>query len=85
MSAKREYAWGKVIEWTFFSLSCECKMKLGLREKRIRTDEQFGHGILTPWEMGSHSLPILPSLPLLGNIKPITEINRVEVHFGSIT
>lgn len=57
MSAKREYAWGKVTERTFFSLSWECKMKLGLREKRIRTDEQFRHGIRTMWEMGSHSFP----------------------------
>lgn len=60
-------------------------MKLGLREKRIRTDEQFKHGILSIWEIGTQTLPILPSLPLLGNLKPITEINRVEVHFGSIT
>lgn len=85
MSAKREYAWGKVIEWTFFSLPWECEMKLALREKRIRTDEQFRHGILSTWEIGSHYLPILPSLPLLGNLILITEINRVEVHFGSIT
>lgn len=85
MSAKRKYAWGKVIEWTFFSLSWEDKMKLGLREKRIKTDEQFKHGVLSTWERGSHSLPILPFLPLLGNLKPITEINGVEVHFASIT
>lgn len=85
MSAKREYAWGKVIDWTFFSLSWECKMKLGLREKRIKTDEQFKHGVLSTWERGSHSLPILLSLLFLGNLKPITEINRVEVHLASIT
>lgn len=47
MSGKREYAWGKVIEGTFFSLSWEYKMKLGLREKRIKTDEQFKHGVLS--------------------------------------
>lgn len=46
---KKECAWGKVIEWTFFSLSSVCKMKLGLREKRIRTDEQFKRGILSTW------------------------------------
>lgn len=60
-------------------------MKLGLREKRIRMDEQFRHGIQTTWEMGSHLSPILPSLLLLGNRTPITGINGVEIHFGRIT
>lgn len=63
MSVKGECAWGKVIEWTFFSLSWEYEMKLGLGEKRIRTDEPFKHGILSTWKIGIQSLLILPSLP----------------------
>lgn len=64
MSIKGECAWGKVIGWIFFSLSRACKMKLGLREKRIRTDEPFKHGILSTWEIGIQFLSILPALPL---------------------
>lgn len=41
-----------------FSLSWEYKMNLGFREKRIGTDEQFTHGILSTWEIGTQSLSI---------------------------
>lgn len=81
---KKRMFLGKGDGMDLFCLSWECKMNLGFREKRIGTDEQFTHGILSTWDIGTSLSPFLPSLHLLGHLNSITEINRVEVHFGSI-
>jgi len=55
---KKRMCLGKGDGMDLFSLSWECKMNLGFREKRIGTDEQFTHGILSTWEIGTQSLSI---------------------------
>ena len=55
---KKRMCLGKGDGMDLFSPSWECKMNLGFREKRIGTDEQFMHGILSTWEIGTQSLSI---------------------------
>ena len=62
MSTKKRMCLGKGDRMDLSSLSWECKMKLGLREKRIGTDELFKHGILTTGNRNPISLHfIFPS------------------------